>query len=215
MYYTPFDTFKILASLLVPFNIGAALILTNYYRCVTLDPGSVPIDWQPPSEAFSKSSEAPRYCRPCKRMKPPRTHHCRTCRRCTLRMDHHCPWIANCVGQRNYASFIRFLAAVDVTCAAHLILCSLRTADYWWVKQGAAWRAPSTTIMVVLVLNFCLCLPTFLLVGSFSIYHFWCLCTNTTTIEGWERDKVETMISKRRIEEVIHSGGKDKVLALI
>lgn len=201
-YHSTTSKLKELVQLLIPFNIGAALILINYYNCVTLDAGGVPLGWQPPLRVSTNQTEISRYCRTCKAMKPPRAHHCRTCKRCILRMDHHCPWIANCVGQRNYASFIRFLAAVDVTCAGHLILCTLRTLDYWWTRQGGMWRSPSTLTMVLLILNFCLCLPTFLLVGSFSIYHFWCLCTNSTTIEGWEKDKVEIMIQKGRIDEV-------------
>lgn len=168
-----------------------------------MDAGSVPRDWRPPlGDDTELPQEMKRYCKVCKDLKPPRSHHCGTCKRCVLRMDHHCPWIANCVGQKNYASFMRFLAAVDVTCAGHLILCGLRVADYWWTKEGAMWRPPSTFTMVMLILNFALCIPTFALVGSFSIYHFWCLCTNTTTIEGWERDKVERLINKGRIEEV-------------
>ena len=205
VYHLPYSMAEVvwtLAQLLVPFNLGATLILTNYYRCVTMQAGSVPLDWQPPAEALSSPDTPPRYCRPCKAMKPPRAHHCRTCRQCVLRMDHHCPWIANCVGQANYASFIRFLAAVDATCAAHLVLCALRTADWWWVREGGRWRAPNTATMTLLVLNFGLCIPTFVLVGAFSIYHFWCLCTNTTTIEGWEKDKVEKMIRRQRIPEV-------------
>ncbi|UZJ53767.1 hypothetical protein CBS101457_003087 [Exobasidium rhododendri] len=204
LYQLPYKNGEIawtLIKLLGPFNLGAVLILTNYYKCVTMNAGTVPADWQPPSDIFS-DSEPPRYCRSCKAYKPPRAHHCRTCKQCVLRMDHHCPWIANCVGQYNYASFIRFLAAVDVTCAAHLVLCTLRTADYWWTREGGSWRPPNTLTMTVLIFNYGLCVPTFFLVGAFSIYHFWCLCTNTTTIEGWEKDKVETMIRKQRIDEI-------------
>ena len=33
-----------------------------------------------------------RYCKHCRRAKPPMAHHCHICQRCVLRMDHHCPW---------------------------------------------------------------------------------------------------------------------------
>jgi hypothetical protein len=32
----------------------------------------------------------PRWCRTCRAVKPPRTHHCSMCDRCVLKMDHHC-----------------------------------------------------------------------------------------------------------------------------
>lgn len=142
-----------LVKILGPFNLGALGIVWNYYQCVTLDPGAVPVGWKPPlSEinqyrqrkadaggAFAVASSSGRFCKPCNGFKPPRTHHCRTCKRCVLRMDHHCPWVANCVGQRNYASFMRFLFWVDVTCSAHLVLLSLRTGDYWWTRIGGSW----------------------------------------------------------------------------
>jgi len=35
-----------------------------------------------------------------------------------------------------------------------------------------------------------------------SIYHFYCLSTNTTTIEGWEKDKVATLVRRGKIHEV-------------
>lgn len=35
-----------------------------------------------------------------------------------------------------------------------------------------------------------------------SLYHFYCLLNNTTTIEGWEKDKVATLVKKGRIHEV-------------
>lgn len=35
-----------------------------------------------------------------------------------------------------------------------------------------------------------------------SMYHFYCLATNTTTIEGWEKDKVATLVRRGKIHEV-------------
>jgi hypothetical protein len=35
-----------------------------------------------------------------------------------------------------------------------------------------------------------------------SIYHFFGLMGNTTTIEGWEKDKAATLVRRGRIEEV-------------
>lgn len=217
LYHLPLrreDAILKLCKILVPFNIGALGIYWNYYNCVSMDPGGIPKGWKPPKEVLqndqgehlesnsSSNQQQIRYCKPCKAFKPPRTHHCRTCKRCVLRMDHHCPWVANCIGQRNYASFIRFLFCVDVTCLIHLALLTARVADYWWVKRGGIWRSPSTSTMVMMVLNYAFCLPTLMIVGIFSFYHFWCLSANTTTIEGWEKDKVERMVNRGRIRQV-------------
>ena len=35
-----------------------------------------------------------------------------------------------------------------------------------------------------------------------SIYHFYSLLGNSTTIEGWEKDKVATMVRRGQIQEV-------------
>lgn len=37
-----------------------------------------------------------RWCRHCRSLKPPRSHHCSVCGSCVLKMDHHCPWVGNC-----------------------------------------------------------------------------------------------------------------------
>ncbi len=35
-----------------------------------------------------------------------------------------------------------------------------------------------------------------------SLYHFHCLIGNTTTIEGWEKDKVALMVKRGKLREV-------------
>ena len=50
-----------------------------------------------------------RYCKKCKGLKPPRTHHCSVCGKCVLRMDHHCPWVGSCVSIKTHKMFLLFM----------------------------------------------------------------------------------------------------------
>lgn len=54
----------------------------------------------------------------------------------------------------------------------------------------------------MLIANYTLCVPTLFAVGLFSLFHFWSVATNTTTIEGWEKDKVAVLKRKGKIREV-------------
>lgn len=54
----------------------------------------------------------------------------------------------------------------------------------------------------MLILNYTACVPVLMAVGMFSLYHFYCLVMNTTTIEGWEKDKAVTLKRKGKILEV-------------
>ncbi|OAA56380.1 palmitoyltransferase PFA3 [Cordyceps fumosorosea ARSEF 2679] len=63
-----------------------------------------------------KSNGELRFCKKCQARKPDRAHHCSTCKRCVLKMDHHCPWLATCVGLRNYKAFLLFLSYTTLLC---------------------------------------------------------------------------------------------------
>ncbi|KAG7452276.1 zf-DHHC-domain-containing protein [Guyanagaster necrorhizus] len=192
-----------LICLLFPFNLLVGMLLWNYFLCVFTDPGGVPEGWKPDTHEdgyeVKKLTGGPRYCRMCEKYKPPRTHHCRQCNRCILRMDHHCPWVNNCVGHFNYGYFIRFLFYVDVACSYHLVMMTRRAMER---PDVVYWNTITVTELVFIILNFVACVPVLLAVGAFSLFHFSSLMSNTTTIEGWEKDKVATMVRRGKIREI-------------
>lgn len=104
-------------------------------------------------------------------------------------------WVNNCIGHHNLAHFYRFLFYVDLACTYHIYLISYTIFEY-------RYREFSELYTGFLIANYATCLPVLLAVGLFSLYHFWCLCTNTTTIEGWEKDKAAVLMRKGRIKEI-------------
>ncbi|WVR05338.1 hypothetical protein IAU60_002352 [Kwoniella sp. DSM 27419] len=192
-----------LLKLLVPFNCLVFMVFWNYRLCVITPPGSVPQGWRPNLGAMDgievkKGNHAPRYCKTCEHYKPPRAHHCRQCKTCVLKLDHHCPWIGNCVGFHNQGHFLRFLLWVDMATSYHLVMIASRVMSIAHSYQ----EEPSLADILFLVFNFATCVPVWLCVGMFSMYHVYLACGNSTTIEGWEKDKVATLVRRGKIKEI-------------
>ncbi|OWT41413.1 palmitoyltransferase PFA4 [Cryptococcus neoformans Bt1] len=188
-----------LLKLLVPLNLAAFMIFWNYRLCVITSPGTVPEGWRPNIGAMDgmevkKGTHTPRYCKNCAHYKPPRGG---ASLQAVQNMLDHCPWIGNCVGFYNQGHFIRFLLWVDIGTTFHLIIMVRRVlyiAEYY--------HEPTLADVLFLVFNFATCVPVWLCVGMFSIYHVYLACGNSTTIEGWEKDKVATLIRRGKIKEV-------------
>ncbi|KAG0168899.1 Palmitoyltransferase [Apophysomyces sp. BC1034] len=194
---------------LTPLNLLVLMVYYNYYLAITTDPGKVPTDWEPPSSLVpSKENRTlgitgPRFCKSCDLYKPPRSHHCRYCKRCVLKMDHHCPWINNCVGHGNYNHFLRFVFYVDFACFYVVALLVWRIRSIMDDIRHFRFEAePTMTEVTFMVINFVLACVVLFCVGILSMYHLYCLARNQSTIEAWERGKVESLIRRGKIAAV-------------
>jgi hypothetical protein len=92
-YFTFNGLFHIFLSIWLSFNI-----LFNYFMTIFTSPGTTKnMNFEEEIIEHAKNENVPlrgkgwsKYCKICKNIKPPRTHHCHVCNKCVLRMDHHC-----------------------------------------------------------------------------------------------------------------------------
>jgi palmitoyltransferase len=144
----------------------------------------VPPEWMQTS-VTAKSTGKPRYCKKCQCVKPDRTHHCSTCGQCVLKMDHHCPWLATCVGLKNYKAFVLFLVYTSLFCWT----CFAVSA--WWVWEEFNDRVQ--TMQGLIVVNTILLSVLGGIIGlvltGFTGWHLYLVATGQTTIESLERTR--------------------------
>lgn len=179
------------------------LLNWSYTTAVWVSPGSPLADQAaysslPSAEAAAntsimvKSTGDLRYCKKCQARKPDRAHHCSSCGRCVLKMDHHCPWLAACVGFRNYKPFLLFLIYTSVFCWL-----SFAVSATWVYKVVLNDETFSERLMPV---NYILLAVLGGIIGlvlsGFTGWHIYLAINGQTTIESLEKTRYLTPMRK-------------------
>lgn len=134
-----------------------------------------------------------KWCETCHTYRPPRCSHCRSCDNCVENIDHHCTFLNNCVGRRNYTSFLwlLFVILTDLMlmlalCVAHLVMLTWRKGHAYprahhvspGLSFGGALRNSPSSAVVGLI-SAILMAPVSTLIG----YHIRLLWLNRSTVE--------------------------------
>ncbi|ORY13160.1 DHHC palmitoyltransferase-domain-containing protein [Clohesyomyces aquaticus] len=162
---------------------GSPLNLNNgYSHLPTQESGAVQ---QYTSFTVKASTGDIRFCKKCQTKKPDRAHHCSTCKRCVLKMDHHCPWLATCVGLRNYKAFILFLLYLTLFCW----VCFATSASWVWSEVLSEGQYTESFMPVNYVLLAVLSGIIGLVISGFTGWHLWLTSRGQTTIESLEKTR--------------------------
>nr|VDD49264.1 unnamed protein product [Brassica oleracea] len=206
------------------FHFLLIMLLWSYFSVVVTDPGGVPPGWRPEldieksdgNQEYSSltvgdsSSHIVRYCRKCNQYKPPRSHHCSVCGRCILKMDHHCVWVVNCVGAKNYKSFLLFLFYTFLETT--VVAISLFPVFLVFFTDGDSDVTVSPGSLAATFVAFVLNITFALSVLGFLIIHIMLVIRSTTTIEAYEKHTAPNspynLGRKQNFEQVF---GKDKL----
>lgn len=139
-----------------------------------------------------KSTGGTRFCKKCQSRKPDRAHHCSTCRRCVLKMDHHCPWLATCVGLRNYKAFVLFLIYTTLFCW----LCFVVTCTWVWSEVLSDGQYLENFMPVNYVMLCVIAGIIGLALTGFTGWHIGLACKGQTTIECLEKTRYLSPLRK-------------------
>jgi hypothetical protein len=126
-----------------------------------------------------------RFCNKCQTHKPDRAHHCSTCKRCVLKMDHHCPWLAACVGLRNYKAFLLFLIYLTLFCW----VCFATSATWVWSEILSDNQYTESFMPINDVLLAVLSGIIGIVITGFTAWHLWLTVRGQTTIESLEKTR--------------------------
>lgn len=198
------------------------LLNWSYTTCAFTDPGS-PLNTSPthrhnyshlptqePAADISsftvKATGGARFCKKCQCKKPDRAHHCSSCKRCVLKMDHHCPWLASCVGLKNYKAFLLFLTYTTLFCW----LCLGVSSSFVWTEiANEEMLRRGGLLGINMILLAVLSGIIGIVLTGFTGWHISLAIRNQTTIECLEKTRYSTPLKKTLQRVVAMPHGED------
>ncbi|KAG9201525.1 Palmitoyltransferase [Epicoccum nigrum] len=113
-------------------------------------------------------------------------------------MDHHCPWTANCVSHTTFPHFLRFLLSATLGLSLFQSHHFTRLAHLWATRDMPSYLGPSLLELALLFASFAINSITLFALAILALRNLWSLAVNTTTIEGWEIARHDTLLRRAR-----------------
>ena len=141
-----------------------------------------------------------RFCSICSCAVNSSSKHCIRCGRCTYGFDHHCKWVNNCIGAKNYHSFILLIITVELYhafLASNYIffldmLFNISSSKLNGYSNGNIAIYYSTIVLLIISVCFCgiiiifdgylLCFHMYISIKGITTYQF--IVNKTNKIEG-------------------------------
>ncbi|KAF0972194.1 hypothetical protein FDP41_009502 [Naegleria fowleri] len=215
-----FTVFKAIPNLYVPayhrYTGFVALVLTyfSFLKASFSDPGFIK---KTNAKQFEKSFPfdevmyiSERKCTTCDIIRPARSKHCPLSGKCVAKFDHYCGWLNNDVGELNYRWFHLFLISnfLLIVYAVYVYVMTLWSVvdeeNLWNVSfmtsTGERVNASLSIILQYMLARYIMVVAQLLFIAACGLmifgfwgYHFYLVCTNTTTNETFKKKDLEQL----------------------